>query len=1264
MEGTGGAGNPDLEVRLLGPIEVERGGEPVALGGQKPRALLAVLALDPGRVVSVDRLVEALWPGDPPDSAPHAIQVYVSQLRKALGAVIVTRPPGYVLDVNPERVDAHRFSRLAQEGRAALEQDDAATAEIVLREALALWRGPALADFLYEPFAQTQIARLEELRTAVVEDRIEADLALGRHLELVSELEALVHAELLRERPRAQLMLALYRSGRQADALAAYRDARDTLVDELGIEPGPELKELEAAILRQDESLLLEEAPLARPSMQFRRLVTILFADVVESMALAEALDPEALGRILYRYFETVSAAITRHGGAVEKYAGDAVMAAFGIPVSHEDDALRAARAALDIRTGIAALNEQLVHDHGVGLQVRIALEAGEVVATPTEARQRLVTGEAVGIASRLEQSADPDEILVGEVAARLIDHAARLELLGELPIKGLSRRVRAFRLLEIRAATPAFEQRLDAPLVGRRRELAALRRSLKRAVDGGSARVALVVASPGVGKSRLAAELARRTKGVTTLWGRCLSYGEGITYWPLREVLAEAEPGEERDAVLAALDAEPPPPAPEIAYLFRRFCEALAHERTLVLVLDDVHWAEPTFFELLEHVADKGEGAILVVCLARDELLEERSAFLEGRPNVDRISIDVLSHEDTTALLDGLGGTMLESDQRDRIAETAEGNPLFVEQLFALALEGGLAERPLPETIQALLAARLDRLGPGERAVLERGAVIGKEFRLEDVVALVDPEAAPTTEVHTHALAARGFVRPEASGEFRFRHVLVQEAVYRAAPKRLRAELHERYADRLDETSPDLAELDEFVGYHLEQAYRLRSELGESDRRTEQLANDSGRRLGSAGFRSLKRGDMPATVSLLARAVALMPPEDEARSEYLCELGIGQYSMGDVDGGEATFVEAAARAEATGQRRVELRARIEAAYLRLLTSPEGAARDLLLVAESAIPTFEAVEDDRSLGRTWLLIGYVRGGIHGDHAAWHEAEERALVHYRRAAFPPATCAGQIAAALYWGPTPVVQGIERCEELLATDAREYGYRPHVLPYLGGLHAQIGRFADARKLVCEAESIYEELGSPTAVIHCGTVRADIELLAGNIAEAESTLREQCAYLEAIQDRAHLAVRAAKLAEAMYRQADLEECERWTRVSRANAASDDQSAQLVLGAVEAKLRARRGEVAVGRTLAEEIVRRAESTDGLNLIAATKLALADVLYAGGLVTEGDKAVAGAIALFEQKGNVAGAIQARELLSTLAATREGPAMRAPLGAS
>ncbi|MGH3065579.1 MAG: BTAD domain-containing putative transcriptional regulator, partial [Gaiellaceae bacterium] len=1144
--------------------------------------------------------------------------------------------------------DLHRFVTLANDGREMLAAGDAAASATVLREALALWRGPALADFLYEPFAQSEIARLEELRTVVLEERIAADLALGRHAELVSELEALVQSQPLRERPRAQLMLALYRCGRQADALAAYRTARETLVEELGIDPGPELRELEAAILRQDESLRLEEAPLARPAMQFRRLVTILFCDVVESMALAEALDPEALGRVLRSYFETVSSALTRHGGTVEKYAGDAVMAAFGIPLSHEDDALRAARAALDIRVGIATLNERVVRQHGVGLEVRIGIESGEVVATPTDARQRLVTGEAVGIASKLEAAAGADEIVVGELAARLIDHAARLEPLGELEIKGKRGPVRAFRLLEIAPAAPAFQRRLDAPLVGRKRELAALRRAVKRAVDGSATRVAVAIGPPGVGKSRLAAELTRRAKGVTILWGRCLSYGDGITYWPLREALEQAAGSAERDAVLAALDAETPPPAPEIAWLFRQFCEASVRERPLVLVFDDIHWAEPTFLELVEHLADKGTGPIAVVCLAREELDEDRPAFLEGRTNADRIMLDALSVEETDALLEGLGGTVLESDQRARITEAAEGNPLFLEQLLALALEGGLAERPLPETIQALLAARLDRLGPGERAVLERGAVVGKEFTADDVVALLDPNAAPTADAHLQTLAGRGFVRPRGDGAFGFRHVLVQESVYRSAPKRLRAELHERYADRLDTVLHAVTDLDEFVGYHLERAYRLRTELGESDRRTERLAEDGGRRLGEAGVRALKRGDMHATTSLLGRATSLLPAHAPIRCELLCELGIGMRTTGNPVAAEEVLKEAVEVSRQATDRRHELRATIEREYVRLLHVPDTTADPLLDATTEGIPIFDAVGDDRSLGRAWLLGGWVQGGILGHHKAWGDALERAMVHYRRSRWPISTCAGELAAALHYGPTPVPDAIARCEQVLRDESLDRAGEANVLTFLGGLVAQRWDFDNARDRVASAQRTYDDLGQSTvAGAYCATVLGEIELLAGDPTSAERVLRELCDELKRIHDWSHLASRAGDLAEALYAQDSLDEADEWTRTAETHSALDDRDAQLLWMPVRAKILARRGEFEAAEQLARGAVVLSELSDALNRRAKAQCDLATVLRLSG--HDAVSVLKQALDLYEQKGNLVGAAHVRALQEDLA---------------
>jgi tetratricopeptide (TPR) repeat protein len=377
-----------------------------------------------------------------------------------------------------------------------------------------------------------------------------------------------------------------------------------------------------------------------------------------------------------------------------------------------------------------------------------------------------------------------------------------------------------------------------------------------------------------------------------------------------------------------------------------------------------------------------------------------------------------------------------------------------------------------------------------------------------------------------------------------------------------------------------------------------------------------------------------------------LLPRSDAARYELLCELGIAQYSAGATDASTATFQAAIEGSEAIALRRIQLRARIEAAYGRLLTEPEGAAQDLLEVAENAIPTFEAIGDDRSLARAWLLIGYVRGGIHGNHAAWEEAEERALVHYRRTAFPTATCLGQIAGALYWGPTKVSDGIGRCGELLTDETIGHAGRAMIMPYLGGLHAQAGDTGQARALLDEAEAIYEDLGAASAVVHCGTVRADVELLAEDHAAAERTLREQCEQLELMHDRAHLAVRAAKLAETLYRQGRLDEAQQWAEVSRSNAASDDRSVQLVLGPVDAKLAATRGATHEGRALAEDAVRLAEGTDGLNHIAATKIAFAEVLRMSELHSDAERSMEEAIELYERKGNVAGAALARRALA------------------
>jgi tetratricopeptide (TPR) repeat protein len=754
-----------------------------------------------------------------------------------------------------------------------------------------------------------------------------------------------------------------------------------------------------------------------------------------------------------------------------------------------------------------------------------------------------------------------------------------------------------------------------------------------------------VVVGSPGLGKSRLAAELTRRAKDVTTLWGRCLSYGDGITFWPLRDAAAEAPESEERSAFLEALEAETPPSAAEIGLAFRAVCETVARERPAIVVFDDLHWAEPTFLEAVEGLVDRAAGRILVVCLAREELLEERADFLEGRANAERQELEPLTAEETDALLDRLGGEVLESDQRTRILETAEGNPLFLEQLLALALEGGLGDRPFPATVQGLLAARLDRLGPGERAVLERGAVVGKEFIAADVLALLDPEAAPTLGTHLRVLSDRGFVRSRGDGAFAFRHVLVQDAVYRAAPKRLRAELHESFADRLDETYPELPELDELVGYHLEQAFRLRTELGEADRRAAQLAEDGGRRLGEAGIRALKRGDMPATVSLLRRATSLLSEETALRRELLCELAIGLRALQLSADAQYVLEEAMRISTHAADRRIELRARMEYEYLRLPRTRGASGDALLRVTTEAIPQFEVSGDVRSLGRAWLLSGSVKGARRGQHKAREEAAERALTYYEAANWPTSTCVGELAAALHYGPTPVHTAIARCEELLQGVSDRIG-EANVRVFLGGLVAQRGDFDEARRLVLAARATFEELGhQPSVTLHAGTVLAEVELLSGDAPRAEQILVGVCDDLRRWRAYSHLASRAGDLAEALYSQGRVDEAEKCTRTAETYSAPDDVDARLLWLPVRAKVMALRGEMAQAEKLVRQAVRLGASSDGLNQRARVECDLAEVLRIGGRTDEAAVALRRARALYDQKGNDAGGARVASLL-------------------
>src|SRR5919205_48126 len=850
-----------MEFRILGPLEV---GEPncqIELGGRKQRALLGVLLLHANEPISCERLVDELWGAQPPARAHKLVQGYVSGLRKLLGpARLVTRPPGYLARVEAEELDLLEFDRLVGDARAA--NEPRLTAER-LREALALWRGSALADLRLEGFAASEAERLNELRLATLLTRIEADLELGRHVELVGELESLVAAHPLQERLRALLMLALYRSGRQADALDLYRATRTLLADELGLDPSPELQRLERLVLTHDAELEppqveapVEPPPPAPPSApkpepeRLRRTVSVVFGDLVGSVGLGERLDPESLHNVLARYSDTCAEVLERHGGTVEKYIGDAVVAIFGLPSLHEDDALRAVRAAVEVRQAVAGLSAELERTWGVGLGGKLAVSSGEGFVAPGSRRDAFASGDTINVAARLQEAAGEGEILLGEQTQRLVEQAVRVEALEPLVLKGRSAPVRAGRLLELHAGDLSQIRAPTTPFVGRERELAALERELARAGSERACRLCTIVGSPGVGKSRLVRQLAGAL-GEEASWvvGRCLSYGEGITYRPLAEIVRGLGGGEPRECirevlegtehaelvaerVLGAIGLAEPGGREETFWAVRRLLESAARKRPLVAVFEDVHWAEPTLLDMLEYVAGFSSGApILLLCLARPELLETRPGWVAPQQGRSVLELEPLPEPNAEELVAELGTDRLDEQAQARIVETAEGNPLFLEQLVAVQTSG--EPTTLPPTVQAVLAARIDRLEAGERAVLARASVEGWSFHRGALAALLPERWHEELGTHLMALVRKQLIRPhppdfEGEDGFRFMHVLTRDAAYAGLPKELRAELHEGVADWLD-AKPDSQ--DEIVGYHLEQgAASGRSSAGKAD--------------------------------------------------------------------------------------------------------------------------------------------------------------------------------------------------------------------------------------------------------------------------------------------------------------------------------------------------------------------------------------------------------------------------------------------------
>jgi class 3 adenylate cyclase/tetratricopeptide (TPR) repeat protein len=949
--------------------------------------------------------------------------------------------------------------------------------------------------------------------------------------------------------------------------------------------------------------------------MAARKTVTVVFCDIANFTPLDEALDPEVMRGVMERYFEVVRRALERHGGTVEKFIGDAVMAVFGIPTAHDDDALRAVRAAVDMRTALGGLNQELKQTPGVRLAIRTGVNTGEVVAGDPTDRQSFATGTAVATTQRLEAAARSGEILLGDSTYRLVSNAVLVEPLEPLTLKGKAKPVKAWRLLGVVEGAPPFPRRLDVPMVGREKELAALRAELDITIRDRRCRLATIAGPAGIGKSRLGNELFAATRGrATTLVGRCLAYGEGITYWPLRgivlsatgslsrsgieEFLADAEDGERIAERLAAAvgTQESTAGGEETFWAVRRFLEHLARERPVIVGIDELQWAEPTFLDLVEYLVGwTTDAPILLVGLGRPELLEARPTWRATSSLV--VQLGPLSGGDAIRLIEVLGGETLQPADRTRILDGAEGNPLFVEQMLALAVEGA-PDDTIPPTIHALLSARLDRLATAERGVLERAAVIGREFTAGAVASLSGDEPVASTLL---ALVRRDLIEPDRSlipGDdgFRFRHILIRDTAYLSVAKESRADLHERHANWLEHAA---GELDEIVGYHLEQAFRYRQELGPVDAA---LATRAGEHLARAGRRAIGLGDAPAAVTLLTRAASLLPDSHAERREILPILGSALMRTGDFGRAERILDEALEKARAEGDRRLELRTLIDREFLRAFTHPEESVDDIVAVADAAIPLLEELGDDIGLARAWWLKSEVH--LHAFCWAARTAHlERALEHARRAgdAGEQAAIAAQLAQAVYYGPAPVPAAIGRCEQLLREVPATRSLRASVTGALAGLRAMQGDFDEARRLQEAARAIWQDLGQRFRIAMRSLIAADIEQLADRPQEATAVLRWAYTELTAMGAQSVIPPISAFLADALCEEGQLDEAERFARLAKEQATPVDVVAQVMW------------RIALGRAtgdmgLAREAVALAERTDSPDLKARAYAAAGDL--------------------------------------------------------
>jgi len=1024
---------------------------------------------------------------------------------------------------------------------------------------------------------------------------------------------------------------------------------------------------------------LAAAAAAALPAHEVRKTVTLVFTDLKDSTALGERLDSEALHEVKERYFAAMAEEIKRHGGKIEKYIGDAIMAVFGLPRAHEDDALRAVRAAVGMRDKLKELNATLEKHFGVTLAARTGVNTGEVVALddPT-ADQKLATGDAVNVTARLEAAAPANEIYIGDVTYRLVRDAVEAEAVEPLTLKGKSQPVPAFRIISAQGLY-GNERRVDTPVVGRDAELAALLASWDAAISTRRAQLVTVIGDAGVGKSRLVRELMDRVRGQARLvFGRCLAYGEGITFWPLREmVVAAAEierddtpeiarakllecVGDEdvADRLASAAGLSPRQfPLHEINWGARRFLQHLAKDRPLLAMIDDIHWAEPAFLDVLENLLDTVEGAsVLLVATSRHDLLESRTEW-GTREDSKRLVLKPLSDEAATQVVSNLlGAAGLPQSLVKRIVDSAEGNPLYVEQMLSMLVDTGAvnedgspvavkgdADIIVPPTIHALLEARLDKLERSERAAAEPASVIGMEFPRSAVQSLAPQQIREKVGDQLQALTRKHFIRPSAAGDddprFRFDHHLVRDTVYNGLLKRARATMHTefvKWADHVNAESDRGQEFEAILGYHLEQAYKYLGELGPYDEAGVAIGRDAARRLSSAARRALARGDMHASGNLFGRAVALVSSDDRQRVELLPVYGEVLMELGKFAEARSVLNEAASAAESIGIPRIKAAAQIVAMLVRLHSAEErNWSEEASRVARDAIAALQKEDANDELATAYRLLALSHQN-RGELAQAAEAIEQ-VTRFARLAGNDRLVARSglgLSMSLLYGPTPVPQALSQCESLLAGGFTDRQVRCMIQCKVAQLRAMNGDFEQARALYREARNMLRELGEGVRAASTGSDVLIIEMLAGDLATAEREARADYLFLEQQGETFFLSSLAALLARVVREQERFDEALQLTKVAEAAAAEDDFDAQILWRAVRAPIVAREGQHDEANQLITAALQSARNTDDPMLQAETLFECAVVQHLEGKRPESLATLREAAAICEAKGN------------------------------